>query len=561
MKSMRNGRRAILARSVAAVALALSLTACGGGTGDKTSSSGKPVNGGSIVVGLEGDADTLLPGAAQLALSPLIEASVIFDPLVKVDTDGNFQPFLAQSLTHNDALTEWTVKLRPGVKFTDGTPLDAKTLKTIFDDYLTAEGATTLAALSDASGNLVKMQVVDNLTVKYILPEANASFPYVLTLDAGWPFSVKAAKAAGKDAGLKPVGTGPYQIKSWTHGESLVVTRNKNYWRKGTTHLDQITFRPINDEDSRLTSFQSGDLDAIMTPRGSTIRKLKEMASSGDANFEMYTGDSAGGTLMNTATPPFDDLRVRKALIEATGFDELSQVMDTAGVSKQATQLFSSDSVWHSDKAAEIYPKYDVADAKKLLDEYRNDPKRSDGQPVGSKVKISYQCQGGDLAILAQGLQSEWNKVGFDTSIQTVEQAAMIGNVVGSPDTKPAWVGDFSTTCWRFSAEPDPGKLVQDFGPADSVLNFSNYENPDLTKALSDFRSTTDLDQRKDAAHRIAEILAEEVPIGYLDETFQGIATQPDVHFDKKMELPDGGVGRPQVSGAVIDWSGLWRSK
>lgn len=556
MKWKRYLRHRGLGPAVMALVLAVSLAACGGGGAANASSGGsRPQKGGTVTVGLDAESNNLLPGASQLALSGVIEDSVIFDPLMAVDSDGTFHPFLAQALTPNSDYTQWTLKLRPNVKFQDGTALDAQTLKTIFDNYLTAPGATTLSYLS-YNGALDKMQVVNDLTVKYILPQTDAAFPWVLTQTPGQPFSVKAAQASGQDDGIKPVGTGPFMIKSRTIGAETVLVPNPYYWRKGHTHLSQLIFKPIPDETSRLQSFQSGSISAMITTTGSTMRQIKNMQSSGRATLETFTGDDTGGNVFNTAEAPFNDVRVRKALIEATDLPALVQLLDDVGFVKPATQYFNVDSPWYSKEAAAAYPKFNDAAAKQLLDSYRNDPNRSDGKPVGAPVSFTYQCQP-DLSALMQAYQSQWDKVGFNMTIDSVEQAAMVSNVVGSPSTKPPYAGSFQAACWRFHGDPDPEKLASDFGPSDSVLNFTNYSNPALTTAIADLSSTANLAKRKQAAAQISMILAQQVPQQFLDTTLQGIGFGAGVHASKGITLPDGGTGRPIVGGAAIDWSSL----
>lgn len=562
MDWMSFGRPAALKPVAAVVVLTLSLTACSGSGPSSSNDNGKPTNGGTITVGTEGEVDTLLPGASQWATTGVIESDVIFSSLMAPAKDGSYVPMLAKSLSPNADFTKWTLKLRPGLKFSDGSPLNANALKADFDRYLTAKGASSLSYLTYGD-KVVTMQVVDPLTVTYTLPQTDASFPYVLTLDPGQPFSAAAADAAGKDAGLKPIGAGPYMIKSWTHGDKLVLVPNPNYFQKGATHLDQLIFRPIADDTSRLTAFQSGGVQAMFSEDEGVLSQLQTMDQSGSATLRTFTGDSIGGNVINTAKPPFDDLRVRRALVEATNFKDLDAVMgDSGGFAKPSTQPFDNSSPWYSSEAASKWPTYDESAAKADLKAYINDPTRSDGKPVGSPVSFSYQCQPtAQLSQLAQTYQSEWNKVGFDMKIDSVEQAAMIGNVVGSADSKPAWVGNFDVACWRFSADPDPVKLVNDFGATDTVLNFTNYTDATLTKAIADLRSTTDLAKRKQAAATISMDLAQQLPEQFVSPTVQGVAFGPKVHGASDIALPDGATARPIVSGSTIDWSSLWLSK
>ncbi|MBN1096886.1 ABC transporter substrate-binding protein [Blastococcus sp. TML/C7B] len=223
--------------SAGLAALLLGSAACGGGDDDgggdgggerevgavtDVSEQGDPVDGGEIVVGLEAETSSWLPGQGTFNQPGVNVAYSIYDPLMHRTAEGEVEPYLAESMEPNAELTEWTLTLRPGVRFHDGTPLDAQALKTIFDDYLTAPGANTAASLDEVTA----LDVVDQLTVVYRLREANAAFPVLLISSPGWPFSPTAAAAAGEDAGARPVGTGPFRFVSWQRDSQLVVSRS-----------------------------------------------------------------------------------------------------------------------------------------------------------------------------------------------------------------------------------------------------------------------------------------------------------------------------------------------
>ena len=302
--------------------------------------------------------------------------------------DGALEPYLAESLEPNAELTEWTLTLRPDVQFHDGTPLDAQALKTIFDDYLKAPGANTAASLAEVTS----LDVVDDLTAVYRLSQANAAFPELLISPPGWPFSPTAAAAAGEDAGAEPVGTGPFRFVSWQRDSNLVVEKNEDYWQEGLPHLDKITFRPIPDEDTRLASLQSGDVDVMQSLRQGTVIRARDL--EGVDNYEHLGSNSGGGTL-NTSKPPFDDLRVRQALAYALDQEALIEVLGGAGVTPPTTQFYSEDSPYYSEKVAEAYPSYDPDKARELIDDYVNDPDRSDGLPVGTAAVLHLQLPAG----------------------------------------------------------------------------------------------------------------------------------------------------------------------
>src|SRR5699024_3458115 len=208
------------------------------------------------------------------------------------------------SMEPNDDLSAWTLTLRPGITFHDGTDLDAEALKAIFDDYLTAETANTAATLEEVD----EVTVDDDLTITYHLSEPNAAFPDLLTVGPGLPFSPTAADEAGEDAGVKPQGTGPFKIESWQRDHELVVVRNDDYWQEGLPYLDQITFRPIPDEGTRRDSLAADTIQAAISLRQGEIVEYREL--DGVDNHEALS-NASGGNIINTTRPPFDDLRVR----------------------------------------------------------------------------------------------------------------------------------------------------------------------------------------------------------------------------------------------------------
>jgi peptide/nickel transport system substrate-binding protein len=542
-------------RSVAAVGLAallLGTAACGsgdsgdnssspGGGGDKLSEQGDPVDGGTITVGLEAETNSWIPGEYGGANSGTTVAYAIYDPLMKRTKDGEVKPYLAESMEPNDDLTVWTLKLRPNVQFHDGTPLNAQALKTIFDTYLTAPTSNVAKTLS----KVTSLDVVDDLTVKYNLSETNAAFPDVLTGSPGWPFSPTAAAKFGPDAGANPVGTGPFTFKSWQRDSQLVVEKNKNYWQKGLPYLDGITFRPIPDEDTRLASLESGDVDAMQTLRQSTVARARDI--DGTDNYE-YLGNNSGGSIINTTKPPFDDLRVRQAL--AYGIDQpaLIDVIGGTGLTPEATQYFSPDSPFYSEKAEKAFPRYDTKKAQKLYDEYINDPARSDGQPVGTDLSFTYNCPPDpSLNELSQLYQSFWNALGMDVKLNTVEQAAHIQNGL---------VKEYEVQCWRVGAEADPYTTLNSaFTPG--PLDFTGYTSPTIDDGLEVLRTTTDVAKRKDAVEKISMDIAENVPNLFTGYTLTDVAVQQKVKNVGGWKFPDGTKG-DGVPGATTMWGFVW---
>ncbi len=552
---MRRGPRGLAGLWAILLALALVAAACGtdddeppadvGLPGDEEEDVGDPVYGGRVVVGLEAESNSFLPGEASLASPGINVAYAIFDPLVKYDEDGEPRPYLAESLEPNDALDEWTLTLRPGVEFHDGTPLDAEALKYNFDNLLNVEGAVTAGALRDVES----MDVVDELTVRYNLSAGNAAFPDLLTGMIGMPFSPAAHQQFGEDAGSNPVGTGPFVFQSWQRDNQLVVTRNDNYWQEGLPYLDEIVFRPMPDEETRVASLQTGDIDAMQSLRQSIIRQLLD---NDDVRTHTFVGNNAGGAIFNTERPPVDDSRVRRALAYALDQDQLIEVLGGTGLSPAATQWFSPDSPWYSERVAEAWPNNDPERARELIEEYANDPNRSDGQAPGSPVRVEFNTPPDPSLIeMAQTYQAFWNAIGVDVQINQFEQAAHIQNAIA---------GDFMINIWRMGEQLDPYTTLHNSfeDPAVMPTNFTNFHDEVVAENLAILRESTDFDERYAAVEAIMMHFTEQVPNTWTAHTVTAIGANPVVRNITGWEFPDGTRG-DGIPAAQVMWGFVFR--
>ncbi len=548
-----------------AVVAGMSLFAAACGSGDDVSTGGDgtttdparadatPTPGGSITFGLEAETNTWLPGATTPSNSGVLVQQALFDPLGALDADGMVQPYLAESITPNDALTEWTVKLRPGVVFHDGTPLDSEAMRYNFEELLTIESANTRATLLDTN-KVVEFRVDDDLTFTYVLADGNAAFADVLTGTIGMPFSPAAHREFGEDAGSNPIGTGPFRFVDWRRDDRLVVQRWEQYWGKDADgqalpYLDEIVFRALPNEDTRLQTLLSGDIDAMHTLRQSIVNQLREGAERGTLMTYEHIGNNAGGAILNTAKAPVDDVRIRRAMAYALNQEELIDVLGGAGISPAQTQFFSEDSPWHSEKVADMWPTNDPDKAKELLGDYVSDPARSDGQAAGTPVTIDFNCPpDASLIELSQVYQHFWQAVGFKVNLNQVEQAAHIQN---------ALTDNYTVNCWRMGGTGDPySTLAVAFGdPETQALNFTNFSDPTMTEQLDVLKSTADLDARKDAVEQIMIRLAEEVPVTWTGSTATAIGAKPEVRNIDGWKFPEGSDGDGVTQGVTfLSW-------
>src|SRR3954467_12097507 len=267
--------------------------------------------GGSITVGLELD----IPGFDPLKVgvydtSAETAAAAIFDTLVALDDNGKPVPKLALSWTHSDDYKTWTFKLRPGVKFHDGTPFNAQAVKENFDRQKDPANKCRCAFYIAYVNNL---QAPDELTVVYNLNDPQVNQPALMTIQSSnnVVHSPTAWKTKGDDYNRNPVGTGPYILKSWTAGDRMVLEKNPDYWNKGHPYLDRIVLKPLPDAQSRFASLQSGEADIIWDDEYDADNIMKAQKDPKLA-VHSYVGSGAAVVALNTKAAPFDDLRVRQ---------------------------------------------------------------------------------------------------------------------------------------------------------------------------------------------------------------------------------------------------------
>ena len=219
--------------------------------------------GGSISVGLELDIagfDPLKVGVFDTSAN--MAAALLFDTLTSLDDKGNAQPKLALSWSHSDDYKRWTFKLRPGVKFHDGTAFDAKALKFNFDRQKDPKNKCRCAFYI---ANIKELEAADELTAVYTLTDPAVKFPEIMTIPSvnNVVQSPAAIQAKGDDYNRNPVGTGPFVLKSWTAGDRMVLERNPNYWHQGRPYLDRVVMRPLPDAQARFASLEAGESDLI----------------------------------------------------------------------------------------------------------------------------------------------------------------------------------------------------------------------------------------------------------------------------------------------------------
>jgi peptide/nickel transport system substrate-binding protein len=513
-----------------------------------------PVMGGSLIMGLEAEATGLRPWEDACGEPCVNIARTIFDVLIQQNSDGEYEGYVAESVEPNDDFTEWTLMLRPDITFHNGVPLTAQTIVDMYaiqQTGATASGQIATYAIAD-------VEAVDDMTVLYTLSTPNSAFPAALnTVPLGYVFEPAAAAEDSVGFSTNPIGTGPFTMESRDFDNETVVVRNPDYWRTDDDgnqlpYLDQVSFRPIPDEGTRLDALISGTVNVMETRRQGTIRDARE--ESGISLYE-FQGNNTGGGMFNTQVPPFDDVRVRLGLNKMNDQERVIEALGGTGISEPVTQWFSVDSPWWTQEAADAYPTFDFEEGTALIQEYIDDPERSDGKAAGEKIDVELSCPPDPTLIAAmQVIEQVWTGSELvNVTLTQFDQATHINNAVAD---------EHRAHCWRWGTEADPSAAINPFltDPAESVSNFPNWFDPEAYGWAVDAIQTADVEERKELYSQIMVRINEQAPVWYSGGTATLVAVDENIRGVDDWTLPSGSLGNG-TPGALIFFTEMFVSE
>jgi peptide/nickel transport system substrate-binding protein len=468
----------------------------------------------TLRIGLAEDPDILDPTMARTYVGRIVFASLC-DKLFDIDEKINIVPQLALSHETSADGKEVTIKLRPGVKFHDGEPLDAEAAKFSLERHLTLSGSfrkPELAALD-------RVEVVDPLTIKLVLKSPFSPLIAQLTDRAGMMVSPKAAKAQGDKFGQHPVCAGPYKFLERVQQDRIVFEKFADYWNKDNVFIDRVVFLPIVDATVRLANLKSGGLDLIERVLATDIKDVRA-----DSRLKLSTAIELGyqGVTLNTGKdkakgPLSQSAKVRQALNLSIDREAINQVVFN-GEFKPGNQWVNPDHPYYQ-KAFPIRPR-DVAKAKALLKEAGVTP------PVSVDFMVP---KGAETEAVAQVIQSMASETGFDMKIRVTEFATSL---------KQAEAGEYQAYMLAWSGRIDPDGNSYVFLHKDAPQNYSAWTNAEADKALDDARLVTDMTQRKAIYEKLAKAVTEDEPLLYIYHRRILIAHTTKLEGYKQM--PDG---------------------
>jgi peptide/nickel transport system substrate-binding protein len=464
---------------------------------------------GTLVVGLVAEPVNLDPAQVTDLNSTRVGRRIVETLVTFPEESTQVVPGLAESWTvARDGLT-YTFKLKKGIKFHDGTAFDAEAVKFSIERQFNPDHPfNKLGKYPFAGyffGNVKAVEVVAEDTVQFVLKEPRASFLTVLAAAPASIVSPTAVRKHGADYAMTPVGTGPFRYVSWDRGQRVVLEKNPAYW-KFPVKLDRVIYRPIIEDQARLTELLTGSLDLIVGVPPDFVAQLEGNAKLG---LLKQVGAHVWYLGINNQKKPLDDKRVRQALNYAVNKDAIVRdVLKGTGAVSAGPVL---PNTWGADPGLKPYP-YDPERAKKLLAEA--------GFPSGFSTTLWVPESGSGMqspVAMSTVIQSNLRAVGVNVTLQTMEWGAFLAKLRSKEQ-------DLFALSWMAGAE-DPDLVIYPLlhssqwtptGP-----NRALYKNTRLDDLLHQARLVTDQARRAELYREAQRVLADDPPWIFIDHEIQ----------------------------------------
>ncbi|WGI21086.1 ABC transporter substrate-binding protein [Amylibacter sp. IMCC11727] len=432
-----------------------------------------------LTIAIQLEPPHLDPTSAAAGAIDSVLYSNVFEGLTRFGPDGSVNPGLAESWTISDDGLTYTFKLREGVTFHDGTTMDADDVVFSLNRTQGEESANAQKALY---AGISSVEAIDPTTVKLTLSAPNGSMLFNLA----WGDAVIVAPESIDTIKQKPIGTGAFKFDNWVQGDKIDLSRNENYWGTAPA-LAKATFKFISDPTAAFAAIMAEDIDAFAGfPAPENLPQFEA-----DPRFKVIVGNTEGETILSTNNkmPPFDNVKVRKALAHAI---DRQAIIDGAmfGLGTPIGTHFAPHNPDYVDLTGNST--YDPEMAKKLLAEA--------GFPDGFKTTLklpppSYARRGGEI------IAAQLRQVGIETEISNLEWAQWLEQVFRGKDygltivshTEPFDIGIYANPEYYFQ-----------------------YDNADFQKLIADLNVEADPAKRTEMIAAAQTIISEDYVNGYL---------------------------------------------
>jgi peptide/nickel transport system substrate-binding protein len=446
----------------------------------------------TLRIALREDGDILDPTLARTYVGRIVFAGLC-DKLFDIDEKLQIVPQLALGYEWTDPKT-LVIRLRPNVTFQDGEAFDAASVKYGLERHLTLPGSFRRSEI----GAIDHVEVVDPLTVRLVLKTPSAPLLALLTDRAGMIVAPKAAVAAGKDFGLHPVCTGPFQFTERVAQDRIVLDRYKGYWDAGNIHFDRVVYQPITDSAVEVANLHTGNIDLAERVLPTDVAEIK-----GDPNLRIVTSPALGyvGITFNLANGDASKAPINRSALLRQAFDA---AIDRQALSEVVFNGMYLPTVQAVPPSSPLYvkgleaPARDIDKARALV--------RQSG--VATPIAVTMMVPNTpDQAQVAEVIQSMVHDAGFEVKINLVEFASSV---------EAGTRGDFESYLIAWSGRTDADGNLYTFLHSGMGQNDGHWSNPVADAALDTARTLTDPAARISQYATFMQQERNDLPIIYL---------------------------------------------
>jgi peptide/nickel transport system substrate-binding protein len=588
--------RSVTKAVTAVMVFGLVAAACGGNSGGGNSANGgstvttanetnlKPQYGGDATFALEADTTGgYCLSEAQLAIAGIQVARAVYDTLTVPASNGTYVPFLAQSVTSNPGFTQWTINLRSGIKFSDGTPLNAADVRDNLNNYRgTADPGdpkplVTGTLFPFVFASITSVKATGPMTVTVTMSKPWASFPASLYSYGRLGMMGEAQMHDPKKCYINLVGTGPFQFKGdWVPNNHMTVVKNPTYWRKDKDgnrlpYLDKITFQTVLETSTLIGNLESKVTDLADTDNDIAIPKFIADTKSGKLSLlESDTDTEIAYTLLNEKTEPFNHYSARAAFAYAVNRVEYNKLRQ-GGLLKLASGPFAPGVIGNlpaTGPNGTNLPDYDLAKAKQYAAQYK--------QETGHTLSFQYgTTNDADSLTSAELIKSYLQAAGMSVSIRQADQSQFINDAIQGNFQAQAWrnhpgFDPDTQTIWWTCGVPAPNPQPAVFPAAnkcDNPVNFSGFNDAVINNDMAEARTTTDVAKRTQLYQDVNKEFARQLWELWGYYVLWTVPSQTNVHGINNLALPTAtsvnATGELPFLGLAsgIDPAPIWMSK
>jgi peptide/nickel transport system substrate-binding protein len=483
------------------------------------------------------------PAATVWDTSALQVARGLYDRLAVYDANNVPVPQLAESFGSDPGFTRWVLRLRRGILFQDGTPLDAAAV------VANLEAQRSSPVGRELLQPITAVVAADSRTVVVTTATPWSTFPEVLATQIGFIASPATLVAGGL---APPVGTGPFRYATvdpalatppFSPGE-VRLERNPFYWQSGLPYLDGVTFPVSAESGVRVSQVLSGAADLVAADRPNPIDRLERAASSGTVRVIEDRNAEAPKVVVafNTGRAPFDEISARRASALATDRAQLAEdALGDQGI--RGRGVISDPSPWYTDLPEPIF---DVprarAEERSYVEEF--------GTPIAAELLVPTDPF---LLYVAALWRAQQEEAGIAITIRPVSPAEL---------TDLTRRGQYQAAMMVAFTSPHPDLYEPLFRgipgeqPSTSI-NITRYVEPVVTDAFAEARATSDVAVQVDRYRIIQEQLYLDLPWLFLLQLRQVVAVVPAVRDVDRWFVAGGGRGLGQ-DGATVSLAQIW---